>query len=96
MTVADICKTLDLTDDGIGQYVGIASNEVLVAEGINGWRDMKIKILEWNPPEADVLVEGDRWSWTAQELKSQSKKITVDVDKLILTKNIKSNQKTKL
>ena len=58
MSVADVCKTLGLTGNGIGQPVGIRSPEVILGTGIALFAD-SVKVVAMNPPEVEIAVEGN-------------------------------------
>ena len=58
MSAGDVCKTLGLQGDGIGQSVGVRSTNVLLGTGLSLFAT-SVKILSSNPPEATISVEGE-------------------------------------
>ena len=80
MSTADVCKTLCLLDDGIGQSVGVRSHEVLLGTGIALFPS-SVKLVALNPPEADISVEGVIHS--GGTTKAVTKTITVDIENLV-------------
>ena len=78
MTVAEICKTLGLTGDGIGQQVGVRSPDVLKGAGL-AIAPSRVKIVTWNPPDADIVVE----STVPRTGKPVVVQLTVDIEDLV-------------
>ena len=79
MSIADVCRTLGLTGDGIGQSVAVRSHEVLAGTGIAHTADT-VKIAALNPPEADIIVEGT--TYVDGNVAQVTKQLTVAVDQL--------------
>lgn len=90
LTANEICKTLGLQGDGIGQAVGVRSSETLFGSGI-AFSASRIILKHLNPPEAIITVTGtDYLSGTARTI---TKELTVDADELVPLEEQTSTEK---
>ena len=79
ITASDIIIRLGLSDDGLGQFVGVNAPADLVTEGFAMIPD-KGKLISLNPPEATVALEVTRPGFGGEQ--PFIKTITVNVDEL--------------